>query len=260
MTEIHWRKGGEELLSQKRINVLSIDWDYFIDASLPVRHALFPDGGNEDLAEQIRSVIWLGLYASKPQLESIGILKTPLQELIEVITENSSPQVKVMMADSHKHIYNFIQENKQKMDAVNLVNIDFHHDAFKPRIDVNCGNWLTHALSDFPPESQFTWIARQDSPLEDIHDSQRIQIVREDFSLLFETEWDLIYICRSGMWSPPHLDETFIKAFGWLTEEHYLILEQDILTSRHDSTFQENVQNFRKMYYSMNPRRVREPR
>lgn len=60
------------------MRVLSLDWDYFIDATADERFALFPDGGNENMPYGLQNIIWNGRYMSHnnpelKQLKDIGI-------------------------------------------------------------------------------------------------------------------------------------------------------------------------------------------
>jgi hypothetical protein len=41
----------------KTLNVLSIDWDYFINATYLERGSMFPDGGNENIPDVIKNII-----------------------------------------------------------------------------------------------------------------------------------------------------------------------------------------------------------
>ena len=51
---------------------VSIDWDFFIDATAEERLLMFPDGGTENLPDSIKKYVWDSRY-SDPRLEKIGV-------------------------------------------------------------------------------------------------------------------------------------------------------------------------------------------
>lgn len=152
-------------------------------------------------------------------------------------------------------IYDFIKDNWDYDDIV-VDNIDFHHDYYEwqeTEVDVsqsgvtkkaistekvNCGNWVRILMEiDFPEELVYNWVCRTDSDLSEKlekHPNFGGYYMIEDL-LNNEQTYDLLYICRSSVWSPPHLDHYFfdflknqVKAigtqsieFGFLTEDRY---------------------------------------
>ena len=51
---------------------LSIDWDFFVDATMTQRLVMFPDGGNESLGTTFSNYIWDTLYRN-PELQTIKV-------------------------------------------------------------------------------------------------------------------------------------------------------------------------------------------
>lgn len=203
----------------KPLRVLSVDWDYFINATEYERFTMFPDGGNENLGNRLRNMIWSGRYATCPELSKITVDEGELENLQRVI--NHSPAASVVIADSHRFIYDVAYQEYQSggYTGIEVDNIDYHHDYYNigTATEVNCGNW-SNAIFDVSSPHRFVkgrkykryrWVKRVDSDV-----SKELE-KREWFKYcelndLYGEPYDIIYICRSAMWSPPHLDSRFI--------------------------------------------------
>lgn len=223
-------------------NILSVDWDYFINATIHYRASHFPDGGSESLPEFMQNTIWMGRY-THPSLLNVGILKDEISELIDIIKEGSKLNPLFMIADSHAHIYEFLKKHASKNSSVYLANIDFHHDHYmENKREVNCGNWLPHIMKYFHKDSSYEWIARKDS---DTMKMPNVKTIYENFESLKNIQWDFIYICRSGMWSPPHLDEKFKESFEWITKDKYTVLQKGIFDTRYTKKFEIATEEYR---------------
>lgn len=209
------------------LNILSIDWDYFIDATYQERFFCFPDSGNEYMSDSLKDIIWSTKYEGVKQLPDVKI-DVPAVKLIKGVLEQSCAPF-CQVTDSHSVGYDFVKEAmggfaELNPKGINLVNVDFHHDLYTVKDnnekhqelnllwhgnkDVNCGNWLRHVISEYNNEySSFTWIKREDSDAVGVEEYP-IKVTT-DLSMIRETRWDAIFICKSGMWSPPHLDKKF---------------------------------------------------
>lgn len=186
------------------MRLLSIDFDYFIDTDYKTRSEIFPDGSDYQSDTEIEKA-WEECYKEYPQLKNIGILKEDFEYICSVLSEQDT--TKVLVADSHKHIERFFKEVKDK--PLELVHIDFHHDMFVTGgNELDCGNWLRF-LIDQNPFTDVLWIRREDSDTTSLFgefpypNSTNIKDVTGDF--------DLIFICFSSPWTPPHLKEFFNK-------------------------------------------------
>jgi hypothetical protein len=218
------KKISEVNIMGDRLNVLSIDWDYFINADMCERMELFPDGGNENLSLFLGNTCWSGHYYDG-KLEQIKTDAQAIKKVKECLKKHNIDSImSYMIADSHKHAYEFVHEycDAEGYDSLNLVNIDYHHDVYSNGDGVDCGNWLAKLIKDFDgSDSQFTWVARHDSDMNlgvSLDGCENKLLCVEDLDIIDEYQWDIVYICRSSMWSPPHLDRKFINAFGWLLD------------------------------------------
>ena len=184
------------------MRILSIDFDYFVDTDIDTRLFYFPDG-NDNLSDYLTSVIWDRCYDFNNSLKDIGVI-----EDFNTICDFLSTQTpkKLLVADSHREIEKFFKDIKQD-EELELINIDFHHDMFITGGNtLDCGNWLRF-LVDLKPDAKITWIRREDSDTDSLlgefpyHDSTDISEVQGNF--------DLIFICFSSPWTPPHLHKKF---------------------------------------------------
>lgn len=223
------------------MKVLSVDFDYFVDATLPQRKSLFPNGGIEK-SSSLNYFVWVTNYGNVPKkgLASLSTVSVFMDELrtVQNIIAAQHPEA-FMLADSHRHAYDFICEYAE--EEVEVYNVDFHHDTMEDNAEVHCGNWLSHLIHEGIVTKAY-WCSKPDS-------NRKGSIVEEiPFSKLPRTGYDLIYVCRSSWWTPPHLDKYFIEhlAQPLVDSGHYGKLEKGLLENRYTETFQSDVQQYRE--------------
>lgn len=230
------------------LRVLSVDWDFFVDAAMSVRMSEFPDGGNENLPSQVRNVVWAGRYVNG-NLDGISA-KSELDDFVDALQNSilDAPPKVVWVVDSHKHLYDVVLKQLTELgkDSIQLVNIDFHHDVYDlGGNEIDCGNWLRYVARDFyHPDNDFLWIGQEDSEREalDVFNRSSKTTVRFssdlDSASIADTKWDVVYICRSDMWSPPHLDDSFVNTLyesGIVCGSSYPVMgERAVLENRMD--------------------------
>lgn len=210
---------------------LSIDWDFFIEATATERAVLFPDGGNENLHLSLRKYIWDSRYRD-PKLSKIGV-SNYFSSLRKIAREFRGD---CWIADSHRFAYDFIMENTSPEEEFEVYNIDFHHDLYDYRSSgerVNCGNWGT-ILREDRPNMKFIWVKREDSETKTIggFDVECDIMDFDQFMFRFKhgvhKSFEFLYLCRSAMWSPPHLDKSFVKVAKTLMRKCYTKFEKGI--------------------------------
>ncbi len=210
-------------MSRKRnpLRVLSIDFDYFQKISSADILADYPDG--VDLPTFLASTIWISHYANprtKEVLLGVEADHEGLKQIREILSNSKKTKKDVMMVQSHKLIYDFIMDNYNggDYDSVEVVNVDMHHDMFNNGDEVDCGNWATHILQDIE-NCKVTWIANPIS-VEAYGTKPALEgNTFYDLSVLKDKQFDLIFICRSDSWLPPHLDKEFEKLYYFVLEE-----------------------------------------
>jgi hypothetical protein len=128
---------------------------------------------------------------------------------------------------------------------------------FNDRAPLDCGNWLTH-LHDYWPTTKFVQVyPRWKNPAEDGTP------VREQLEVHSWRNWDglnragvvrSVFLCRSGVWTPPHLDVDFMELARTLARVQPTIINRII--KRDAPTVEEAAELRRK--YAENMTRLRE--
>lgn len=194
------------------MRILSIDFDYFIDTTIEVRDWCFPDG-HDNFPPSMTEFIWGRRYELHEEIKDIGIIPD-----YEVICNflNSLKDGKVLFADSHREIAKFFSEIKPE-EELEVINIDFHHDMYITGGDtLDCGNWLRF-LVDLKPDAKIKWVRREDSDVESLsgvfpyYHTTNISEVQGEF--------DLIFLCFSSPWTPPHLFNDY-KVMSMILDNH----------------------------------------
>lgn len=193
---------------------LSVDWDFFIDATDSQRFTMFPDGGNENLPTSLRDYIW-DTYYRNPELEKMEVT-SDYKYLLHICKTFKG---EAFVSDSHRWAFNFIMDNTDPDEEFEVFNIDFHHDLynFATKADeVNCGNWAT-MLRKYRPHMKYKWVKCDTSDVmsgcDEKVDAEMMSMTI--FRMLFRDvaeEFQYLFMCRSAVWSPPHLDKKFVLA------------------------------------------------
>ena len=224
------------------LNVLSIDWDYFIDANALQRLEHFPDVPNENYAQSVKDAIWTSRYADDGELLKIGI--NPVAYDVAYALESMDVPFTVV-CDSHKWAYTFIMEQLKETGnkQVNLLNLDYHHDCRSDIKELDCGNWLSVLMSKC--RGKWRWLGWKDSYRPG--KPRKLQFMTEfNKDLIKNTPWDMVFICRSDMWSPPHLDELFTDVFQDVTTDKYCKVQKGIWDSRYSEELKKDADELKK--------------
>ncbi len=187
------------------MNILSIDFDYFIDTDSRTRDAMFPYA--EDADPQIVKKLWEKAYQQYPQLQSIGTIPA-YDTFCEALPSLQKPGAISHTADSHKEIYPFILSHcsPETEKTFRLFHIDFHHDNYCMYGNtLTCANWLRHLARHFPCSTQnVIWIRRTDSETQSL-EGDFPYAASTSLACVFQEQFDLIFLCLSPEWTPPHL-------------------------------------------------------
>lgn len=110
----------------------------------------------------------------------------------------------------------------------------------------------TRNISKAIPQSKITWIANPVSKEAYGYgmDSQRFEMVKTNFESIKGKTWDLIFLCRSDIWSPPHLDIDFDSLAKLIMETSAECrYTSDIMCPRFESeTFLQSIEAQEKIY------------
>lgn len=189
------------------VKVLSIDFDYFIDATSKDRDTYFPRGSDETPRDKLR-FMWKERYLRYPRLREVGLIDDyyKLKMFLNLFDVSKD---KFYKSDSHKDIKKVLVSIPWN-EKIQLVNIDFHHDYYHFYTGdnpLNCGNWLRR-LMEKRPDTKVLWIRREDSQTTCLEGEFPFNHTTEIESI-FNMEFDYVFMCRSPEWSPPHLSKYF---------------------------------------------------
>lgn len=203
----------------KPFRVLSIDWDYLVNATMEERIMMFPDGGNEDLPTAIQDSIWSTHY-NYAGLKHICVDYEALKKLKEFI-EIHCRDSRCIIYDSHKFMYDEVISSTEVGQPIRIINVDFHHDMYENDYDeVDCGNWVNclYENENFRKTHKcdhYWWVAREDSDRHPEYKDYLTEITIDNLKDFEGFDCDLLFICRSSVWSPPHLDGEFKEFCEW---------------------------------------------
>lgn len=198
------------------MRILSIDWDYFFPSS-----DYYDWGANEEMPIFFES-IWPLRCNSKNLKTKVSML----DEYVPTIPRNFWKIVQdkpiLYIAESHKLLYDFLKFYKSSI----VYNLDAHHDCgYGYDKEVNCGNWGKFALDKKLIKEFFQiypeW--RKQKPEGNLDQvSSQIHI---SYELPEPMQYDTIFVCRSGCWTPPWFDQlffNFINTFNNADVIHHL--------------------------------------
>lgn len=189
----------------KTTHILSIDFDYFQQTDEETAKSNYPDG--HDLNPELSAICWSDHYRNERYpIRDITVNQKEIDALKSLLL-NQRDVKECMIALSHVSIYNFITSKAESEKLLHITNIDMHHDMFNNNKTLDCGNWLSHISKQY--KLALEWVV---NPI-----SESCYGLDERFSnILFHTIKDLknqqyqyIFLCRSDMWTPPHLDRNF---------------------------------------------------
>lgn len=195
--------------------LLSIDFDFFVNASIDTRNICFPDG-DETLTPNIQKMLWDLRY---PDIKSIDIRQEEFNRLLELLPYSPAIEAgNVYSFESHAELYDVVKRNNLTSKPLHIFNLDFHHDMYcmshSPNKVVDCGNW-GRVLKEEHPDVTLTWVKCNDSDVkvigDDIVDCYEMMSFKEFIKGIPMQKFQTIFLCRSDMWTPPHLDKYYTE-------------------------------------------------
>ena len=181
------------------MHILSIDFDYFIDADIHTRNNKFPDGIDNKPKEALEND-WKEAYLTFPEIKQIGVIPV-FNNVCESLKRLQKG--KVLISSTHKDIANLfsfipLEENLE------VTNFDFHHDNYiSSGNTLDCANWVRHLMcSRNSGNTTFTWCKRKDSEVESLIGIFPYNMTDDCY---INRDYDFIFICFSPEWTPPHL-------------------------------------------------------
>lgn len=231
------------------LNVLSIDFDFFqtVDAKTVVN--CYPDG--IDLPPQITTFTWAGHYTGTcgKQVNNITCPTQDIDTVLDCIKSNAEHVLTCEAYCSHVHIFDMIFDHYDihNYENIHILNLDMHHDFQNDNTELDCGNWLSHVKRDCP-NAKIQWITRP-TALELYNLTEPNLPIHTDLKILKDFQPDLIFVCRSDTWFPPHLDpyfDTFIKELQALFPDNCYI-EPCVQTPRNFALIQQQFDQLKSL-------------
>lgn len=184
------------------LRILSIDWDYFFPDSQP-----YDMGHSENHSMILANVLWHNRTAAHNLITQEPLLETYIPTIPTKFWDIITNKPIVTVAESHLRIWELIQ----KKFACQVTSLDAHHDCGYKKLQdyVDCSNWAAWGL-------EFKYIGRLD-----LHypawrraageGRRQAKPTSVSYKLPAPAPYDHIFICRSGAWTPPWFDQTFLN-------------------------------------------------
>lgn len=195
---------------EKTLRVLSVDFDFFQRVSADTVQKCYPDG--RDLSPALSLTVWhahLSVPQEAEKIRKVTVDRKRMEQLKKII-RRQDPSIPVMVVQSHVHIYHFILSHMAGYSRCDITNIDMHHDMFNGNPTLDCGNWISH-IKQAIPKCKITWIANRTS--EEAYGLKGLP-VKYELDELMDRQFDLLFLCRSDAWLPPHLDDRFLEVLA----------------------------------------------
>jgi len=184
------------------IRVLSIDWDVFHDTTNFMPNAL--------MCELDWTLEYL-YYSDKFNTH----YKFAFKEFNSLKDFLAKQRQSIYFAEKHSEIYKLIP----KYSDIHLTNLDFHSDLLSINIHegfrLHCGNWVSALHKEKRCSIEYLWVQLHigDNPhLQKLlkHNDKCIRYSHQrGFENIFDKNYDLIFICQSVSYSPPHMNHRF---------------------------------------------------
>lgn len=193
----------------KTCNILSIDWDYMTD--IPTE--CFAPEINE-LGLTMYNKLWDIWYThTLPNVKVHPAFNNGRAEkLIEVIKGSTFDLC--VISQEHDNLYRAIQfiDDVENMELY-VRNFDTHHDCYSSSSNpdvLNPGNWGRLLYQDMNLK-EFLWYRSPDSENYASDKPEYVQDVFDYGPKEIMGHYDLVFICRSDPYVPPHFDYLFKK-------------------------------------------------
>ena len=240
---------------QRSLNILSLDFDYFLKFENDDTSVLskFPDGTEAFL--QFNDAVWATHLAYKEVEDKIKTVKCNEYELakVSVFLNACKADIPVMIANSHVNIYDFILSHAKTGQELRILNLDFHHDAYNTSQELNCGNWVLKLKERTANPVLYQWITSDNGWKTSegtiprfVQEAYRFKSFVEYLSWNKDYKPDLIFLCRSDVWVPPHLDGYFDKLMRFAASHFDNVIGEQRITKPRDLS--EEIAKLREAY------------
>jgi hypothetical protein len=258
---------------------LSIDFDFF------VREDLRWDWGHHEAAEDSENWWSLNAWMARYCTSSFNIFDEtdprkhadvpPTQKFFIVASQSKGLlfgnkanmwKRRLGIAESHVHAFRFFRESSTPADMV--VNIDAHHDVYTNADEsLSCENWVSHLHQEWPT-TQFVQVYPKWVDIDTQWDDEYAATIAvplqvstwKNFVAPFGAIVRDIFICRSGAWTPPHLDQQFIELVKCAPARANNIQLLDTICDRPSPTYVEHqtqVEEVKKLWAELRQQKAK---
>ena len=200
------------------MNIVSVDWDYFFADTLE-----FDWGHRESLF--FIEAIWslragaVGLVSGEPAIDKMR----PRSQFKHFWNSFDFPPEHLVIAESHLSLLEVLRQSG--IQDATVYNFDAHHDLGYGMKEENCGNWAKIAHEEGRIES-YKLVYPQWRFVEPEIDGSIPAPEGLEFEYFLEPpeiEYaDMVFICRSGSWTPPWCDDEWMKFIGHFEQYEWL--------------------------------------
>jgi len=212
--------------------ILSIDWDFFLNCPIELRMKFEQETEDNEL--------WGNIYKKFKCLKyNTNINELDYDFIIRFINKQNCSDIYI--SNDHRIICDLIDEkfnnyldddDEEKNIELNITNVDFHHDCYVSILGntpLNCASWLSCLYEENNFNINSLWIAHDNSY--DFWDASYIDEYSTDIKDIENISYDMIFICKSKEYMPPHLDLNFIQMINNI-DKNKIYLERSVLQNR----------------------------
>jgi hypothetical protein len=115
----------------------------------------------------------------------------------------------VYFAEDHGEIAKLLPSNTK----MRITNLDYHHDFWEYKGGLDCATWLSYLRKEKMCRLSIDWrrLFKKEGDMFNNLDEALIRDSVMDFDGVFDRKYDLIFVCQSYTFSPPHMGHYFKK-------------------------------------------------
>lgn len=191
------------------VNVLSIDWDFFLKLGNRARMYLPDVTEHSTNSPELSIFLWGTWYATLKKMTresgtEVELNEDAISSVIKTV-QKCCQDAEFFYIEDHGDIYDILAENEGC--KFNIVNIDQHHDCYLTCMyDLNCGNWVRY-LYDDGFISSYTWITNENyKDYEKDFPEWGTKITENPLEFIQGMFYDYVFLCKSPEYVPPEFD------------------------------------------------------
>ena len=207
------------------MNVLSIDWDYFFPDLIPY------DWGHSEHIPLLLEAIWSHRASCRnynTRERAVDVVK-PDPKLINSFWKKlnlACDPLHLVVSESHKDLYTILKQIKDEHNRKCTVwSFDQHHDlGYLKDAKLDCGNWAQHAFEDgLMKKMHLVYPAwRRETPESGNWKTKKVTVSHLPPRGALPQFFAVIFICRSGAWTPTWCDNRWIKFIEYCNKNKQL--------------------------------------